>query len=187
MDIDEEHIISLLKKKDEKAMEIIYDRWAGAIYGMIVKIVKDESLAQDTLQNVMLKIWKNSDQYQSTKSKLFTWIYQIARNSSIDAYRKTSKNTTENIQGANQFVSTIESDSILHSNELKQKINLLEPKYKEVINKLYFDGMTQIEMSEKTGIPLGTIKSRLRIALRELRAIYIEPSFVALIILLYHG
>ena len=187
MDSNEKHIIKLLQSKDSKSIELIYDQWGAALYGLILRIVKNETLAQDVLQDVMVKIWKNSHQYRPEKSKLFTWIYQITRNSSIDAYRKFSKRSTENIQSAHQFVSSLESDSILRSNELKLKINALEPKYKEVIHALFFEGMTQMEMSKNTGIPLGTIKTRLRIAMRELRALYSEPSFMVFLILLCYG
>ncbi len=187
MNTDDQHIISLLQNKNAKAIELIYDRWAGSLYGLILNIVKDEEIAQDTLQEVMVKVWKKGHLYDASKSKLFTWVYQITRNSAVDAYRKIKKRPTEKIQQDASFVSAYKSESMLQSNELKQKINSLEPKYKEVIQSLFFDGLTQREMSEQTGIPLGTIKTRLRIAMRELRHLYHEPSFIAILLILGHG
>lgn len=177
----ESYIIELLKAGDKKAIAYIYDRWADSLYGVIYNICKDEGIAKDVLQDTFLKVWQKSDSYDSEKAKLFTWIYQIARNKAIDAYRKKQKNHTENIQKANLIVSNVGSDQKLYHSELGKHISKLEPKYQEVLQSLFFEGMTHVEMSKKTGIALGTIKTRLRIALRELREIYTEPSIVIVI------
>lgn len=183
----EAYIILLLKEGDKKAMSYIYDKWADPLYGVIYNICKDESVAKDVLQETFLKVWEKSALYDENKAKLFTWIYQIARNKAIDAYRKLKKSKTENIQTANLIVSKMKSDQKLRHSELNTHISMLEPKYQEVLQSLFFEGLTHVEMSNETGIALGTIKTRLRIALRELREIYNEPSIIILISLLYGG
>ena len=183
----ESYIIQLLKKGDKKAIAYIYDKWADPLYGVIFNICKDEGIAKDVLQDTFLKVWEKAASYDPQKAKLFTWIYQIARNKAIDAYRKIKKNQTENIQKADIIVSNIKSDQKLYHSELNKYILKLETKYQEVLQSLFFEGLTHVEMSKKTGIALGTIKTRLRIALRELREIYNVPSFVILIISLLYG
>ena len=183
----ESYITELLRSGDKKAMAYIYDKWADPLYGVIFNICKDEEVAKDVLQDTFVKIWEKSDSYDPAKSKLFTWIYQIARNKAIDAYRKTKKRETEKIQKADTAVSHMKSDKSLYHSELNRYIGRLDIKYQEVLQALFFEGMTQAEMSEKTGIALGTIKTRLRIALRELREVYNEPSIVILILSLLYG
>lgn len=181
------YITQLLLSGDKRAIAYIYDKWAEPLFGVIYHICKDEAIAQDVLQDTFMKVWEKSETYDPKKSKLFTWIYQIARNKAIDAYRKTKKSRTENIQKADIVVSSIKSDQKLYHSELNKHISMLDSKYQEVLQSLFFDGMTQIEMSENTGIALGTIKTRLRIALRELREIYNEPSIVILILSVLYG
>jgi len=181
------YITQLLQTGDKKAIAYIYDKWADPLYGVIYNICKDEAIAKDVLQDTFVKVWEKSDTYDAKKSKLFTWIYQIARNKAIDAYRKIKKNRIENIQKADIIVSNVRSDQKLYHSELNKHITKLDPKYQEVLQSLFFEGMTHMEMSEKTGIALGTIKTRLRIALRELREIYNEPSIVILILSVLYG
>jgi RNA polymerase sigma-70 factor (ECF subfamily) len=183
----ESYITQLLKAGDKKAIAYIYDKWADTLYGVIYNICKDESIAKDVLQETFLKVWEKSSTYDEQKARLFTWIYQIARNKAIDAYRKIKKERTENIQTASLIVSNTKSDQRLYHSELEKQISNLEPKYQEVLQSLFFDGMTQMELSKKTGIALGTIKTRLRIALRELRDIYNEPSIIISIICMLYG
>ena len=183
----EAHIIQLLKEGDKKAIAYIYDKCADPLYGVIYNICKDEGIAKDVLQDTFLKVWEKADTYDAKKAKLFTWIYQIARNKAIDAYRKTQKSRTENIQKANLIVSNMKSDQKLYHSELEKHISMLESKYQQVLQSLFFEGLTHIEMSEKTGIALGTIKTRLRIALRKLREIYNVPMIVIISISLLYG
>lgn len=183
----EAHITQLLQAGDKQAIALIYDKWADPLYGVIFNICKNEEIAKDVLQETFLKVWEKASTYDSKKAKLFTWIYQIARNKAIDAYRKNKKNQSENIQKANLIVSNTKSDQRLYHSELATQMKMLEPKYQEVLQSLFFEGLTQMEMSKKTGIALGTIKTRLRIALRELRHIYNEPSIVIILLIMLHG
>ena len=187
MNPTDSHIIQLLQAGDKSAMGLIYDKWADPLYGIIFNICKDDGVSKDVLQDTFLKVWQKADTYNPERSKLFTWIYQIARNKAIDAYRKSSNNRAVNIQNAVSIVSNNKGDDVLYHSELNSHISKLEPKYQQVLQALFYEGMTQMEMSENTGIAIGTIKSRLRIALRELRTIYKEPSIIVWIIIMVYG
>jgi len=169
----ENEIVSLLKNGDKKAINLLYEYYADAIYGVILKIISDEEIAQDALQESFVKIWKNSKKYDPGKAKLFTWLYRIAYNTAIDKVRSLKNKNKNEVQ--------IETSSVyrITSNELNQDVldiqkhlSTLDEKYQIVINALFFEGMTQQEASEELDIPLGTIKSRLKIGLRELKKIY---------------
>ncbi len=186
MKLPNNNLLTALKKKEHWALSDLYDSYAAALYGVILPIVKDEKLAQDILQETFLKIWSKIDSFDPNKAKLFTWMYQIARNGAIDATRK-KKVHIQNIQEVEKNVSSYTSDQLLEKNELHRMMEQLEPKYKTVVSALFFNGMTQKEFSESSGIPLGTIKTRLRIALRELRFLYQESIVLFLLICTYYG
>ncbi len=169
----EQHIVELLTAEDKRAVSLIYENYSDALYGVIHKIIKDPDLAQDVLQESFIKIWKKAKTYDASKAKLFTWLYRIARNTAIDKYRSTSSKFEKEIQieESNVYklsVMSLNQDTI----DLKKHIAALDSKYQIVLNALFFEGMTQQEASDELEIPLGTIKSRLKIGLRELKKVY---------------
>ena len=178
------YIIQELKSNPERGMALLYDNYASALYGIIYRICKNETNAQDALQDSFIKIWKGIDSYDSNKAQLFTWMYTIARRTAIDQYRKVKKQNTIDIQEVNFDVSQ-SVNSPIDTIDIKDKMAALDIKYKDVLLGLFFEGYSQREWSKKTGLPLGTIKTRLRIAMRELRKSYLQMvvSIITLIII----
>jgi RNA polymerase sigma factor (sigma-70 family) len=169
----EKEIVSLLEKSDKKAISLLYDYYSDALYGVILKVITDEDTAQDVLQESFVKIWKNAKKYDSTKARLFTWLYRIAYNTAIDKVRSLKNKSGKEVQIETSSVYKITSNELNQDVlDIKKHLNGLDEKYQIVINALFFEGMTQQEASEELDIPLGTIKSRLKIGLRELRKIY---------------
>ena len=136
-------------------------------------MVKDEDLAQDVLQESFVKIWKKSDSYDATKAKLFTWLFRITRNTAIDKLRSINTKSEKEIQ---IDVSNVYNVGIQSTRpelmDVRENLDKIDDKYQIVLDALFFQGMTQQEASEELDIPLGTIKSRLKIGLRELKKIY---------------
>ncbi|UOY07476.1 RNA polymerase sigma factor [Muricauda sp. SCSIO 64092] len=169
----EKHIVELLQERNEKAISLLYDNYADTLYGVAYKVVKDEDLAQDVVQESFVKIWKKSDSYDSTKAKLFTWLFRITRNTAIDKLRSINTKSDKEIQMDVSDVYNLGEQSIRPEFiDVKKNLGRLEPKYRIVLEALFFEGMTQQEASDELDIPLGTIKSRLKIGLREMRKIY---------------
>lgn len=171
--LSEQHIIDLLQSGDKKAISLIYDRYSAALYGVACRIVKSEEIAQDVLQDAFIKIWKNASSYNRTKGTLFTWILNITRNTAIDKTRSIHFRYKGKVQPIDHFVNNSEA---VFSHEMnvnhigvRKKIEILEDKYRTIIDLIYFNGYTQREVAEKLDIPLGTVKSRVKIAFRELR------------------
>lgn len=169
----EEEIIDLLQKKDEHAFAYLYENYSAAIYMVIKKIISIDSLAEDTLQDTFVKIWKGINSFDSTKGRLFTWMIKIARNTSLDVVKsKDFKNSRKN-QEVTEFVYDLKQDNAtlrrLDSVGLKNVINKLKEEYRIIIDMSYYQGYTQVEISEHLNIPLGTVKTRARNALMALK------------------
>jgi RNA polymerase sigma factor (sigma-70 family) len=181
----ENHIVELLHERNEKAISLLYENYSDTLYGVAYKVVKDEMLAQDVLQESFVKIWKKADSYDPTKAKLFTWLFRITRNTAIDKLRSSKTKTDKEIQ---LDVSDVYKVGIEGINpdfiDMRENLSKLDSKYQIVLEALFFDGMTQQEASDELEIPLGTIKSRLKIGLRELRKIYIEPVILLFLLTL---
>ncbi len=169
----EQHIIELLEAQDERAIGLLYDHYADALFGVAIKVTKDEVLAQDVLQESFVKIWKNARRYDASKARLFTWLFRVVQNTAIDAVRSRQRKATKEIQIDDSNVYHIPSTKFaIEHLDIASHANGLEDKYRVVIDALFFQGMTQQEASDELNIPLGTVKSRLKIGLRELRKLF---------------
>ena len=169
----EQNIVQLLEKGDKTALNLLYQNYADSLYGVILKVTNDEEMAQDALQETFVKVWKNSKKYDQTKAKLFTWLYRIAKNTAIDKVRSYNNKFSKEVQidKSNVYIlptSNLNQDVL----DLREHVSRLDDKYQVVLKALFFEGMTQQEASEELDIPLGTIKSRLKIGLRELKKVY---------------
>ena len=182
----EKHIVELLQERNEKAISLLYEHYGDTLYGVAHKVVRDAELAQDVLQESFVKIWKKSDSYDSSKAKLFTWLFRITRNTAIDKLRSVNTKSDKEIQIDVSDVYNLGVDSTRPEFlDVRENMEKIEQKYHVVLDALFFQGMTQQEASDELNIPLGTIKSRLKIGLRELKKIYGSSMvFLPLIILL---
>jgi len=169
----EKQIVTLLQNSDKKAISLLYENYADALFGVIKKIISDDDTAQDVLQETFVKIWRYAKKYDSSKAKLFTWLYRIAYNTAIDKVRSQKNKKNNEVQMETSSVYKVTSNELNQDVlDIKKHLSSLDDKYQIVINALFFEGMTQQEASDELDIPLGTIKSRLKIGLRELKKIY---------------
>jgi len=180
----ENHIVELLRERNDKAISLLYEHYGDTLYGVAFKVVRDGELAQDVLQESFVKIWKKSDTYDASKAKLFTWLFRITRNTAIDKLRSINTKSEKEIQ---IDVSNVYNVGIQSTRpellDVRENLDKIDDKYQIVLDALFFQGMTQQEASDELDIPLGTIKSRLKIGLRELKKIY----GTALCLLLWAG
>ncbi|WP_299778303.1 sigma-70 family RNA polymerase sigma factor [uncultured Formosa sp.] len=169
----EQEIVGLLKHGDKKALTLLYQHYADALLGVISKVITDPDLAQDVLQESFIKVWKKAKSYDPSKAKLFTWLYRIAYNTAIDKIRSLSNKENKEVQIEDSNVYKISAEGLNQDvMDIQKHLRSIDPKYNIVLNALFFEGMTQQEASDELNIPLGTIKSRLKIGLRELKKIY---------------
>jgi RNA polymerase sigma factor (sigma-70 family) len=171
--LSEEELITALKNRDTIAIKALYDMYSGALFGVISRIVTPTELAEDLLQETFIKIWNSGHSYDSSKGRLFTWMINIARNLSIDKLRsKDFKNTSKN-QDIENNVDFIDEQKKVDFNAdtlgLKELVTDLKPDFKAVLDMVYFKGYTHVEAAEELNLPLGTVKTRVRMAILELR------------------
>ncbi len=172
----ESELVTLLKQRHESAFNYLYDHYSGSLYSVIISIVPDRELANDLLQEVFVKIWRQIESYDNTKGRLFTWMLNVARNASIDAVRsknyqhsQQNKELTENIYDEGGSTET-NTDKI----GLRKIVQKLKQEYRVLVELSYFQGYTQDEIAKMLKIPLGTVKTRLRAALIQLKQV-IKP------------
>ncbi|OZV69153.1 RNA polymerase sigma factor [Winogradskyella aurantia] len=169
----EQKIIDYLEKGDKRALDLLYEHYSNSLYGVILKITVNEEIAQDALQETFIKVWKNASKYDPDKAKLFTWLFRIARNTAIDKLRSFNNRYQKEIQIDNSNVYILPTGKLNQDVlDIREHVGRLDEKYQIVLDALFFQGMTQQEASEELDIPLGTIKSRLKIGLRELKKVY---------------
>lgn len=172
---NEDRLIKSLKHKDEQAFNYLYDNYSAALYGIVIKVIGSVEEANDLLQEIFIKIWRNIDNYDSKKGRLYTWMLQIARNTAIDKLRSSGfQRENSNVSLAhNPLVTTESSSDNIHIDHLglKDIVQKLDKNYQLIIELAYFKGYTQQEIAEMLKIPLGTVKTRSRKALIELKKI----------------
>ncbi len=173
-----ETLISQFKKKDEKAFETLYHMYSDSMHGVIYNIVRDHNIAEEVMQDVFIKAWNNASSYASEKGRFFTWLLNIARNSAIDKTRsKSFKNSRKNLD-VGYFVDILETSESLDDKTdaigITKYVSNLAKKCIEIIELLYFKGYTQKEASETLDMPIGTIKTRNRNCIKELREMVLE-------------
>ncbi len=173
-----EVLISKFQQKDEKAFTELYRMYGDSMHGVIYNIVRDHAIAEEVMQDVFIKAWNNANSYSAEKGRFFTWILNIARNAAIDKTRsKAFKNSKKNLN-AEYFVDILQhTDSLDDQTDaigIKKFVSQLAKKCIEVIELLYFKGFTQKEASEALDMPIGTIKTRNRNCIKELRTIVLN-------------
>ncbi|MBC7873790.1 MAG: sigma-70 family RNA polymerase sigma factor [Ferruginibacter sp.] len=167
----EHELVALLQQRNEKAFGYLYDNYSGALYGIVNSIVTDRDIANDVLQNVFINIWKKIESYDASKGRLFTWMLNIARNAAIDeirskGYRDSQKN--QSLSG-NVDVPGAVTGPVTDDVGLKKVLTKLKGDLRVLIDMSYFQGFTHEEISKVLNIPLGTVKTRIRSALIQLR------------------
>lgn len=165
-------LIASLKSQNTQAFSYLYDNYSGALYTIINQIIQNEELASDVLQEVFVNIWKKIDSYDHTKGRLFTWMLNIARNLSIDTIRSKSYQNSRKNQELPSSEVLMPGGSVIQQVDnigLKKVLYKLKQEYSTLIDLAYFKGFTHEEIAEIEKIPLGTVKTRIRTALIQLR------------------
>ncbi len=161
-----------LRTGDTAAMSVLYDMYSATLYGVVLQIVKVEEVAEDVLQEAFVKIWKSFDKYDASKGRLFTWMINICRNLAIDTIRSKQhrvSNTSEDITASFHFSSDEFKPEHIGVRDMMDNLN---PEQKQVIDLMYFEGLTQSEIADTYNIPLGTVKTRARSAVKLLTRIF---------------
>lgn len=171
--ITENELVALLKQKDKAALGYLYDNYSAALFGIILRIIQDTKVAEEVLQDAFMKIWDKIDTYDDKKGRLFTWMLNLCRNLAIDKLRSKEIKKVGKTDDIEENVYHVEKDYLVQQSVdgigVKELLVKLRDEERLILELIYFKGYTQSEVSESQGIPLGTVKTRLRMALINLR------------------
>ena len=181
-------LIRRLQARDQAALSQLYDQYSGALYGVIIRICKNEVLAQELLQEAFMKVWIKAELFDPSKGRFYTWAYRIARNTALNALRSKKDLIQNEDLGVYEDKDACEPEPDFMA--LRGSINKLEPHHQKAIQLVYFGGLTHKEAHEEMDVPLGTFKSYVKQALKKLRDTYRKEVFVLWMlmeIMLSHG
>lgn len=174
-----DNLFNLLQQKSERGFTLLYNNYADALFSVIFQIVEKKEIAEDLLQDTFVKIWKKIDTYDETKGTLFTWMLNIARNTAIDFIRLRRNEFYKQLVNFDVLL----NDSFYHAIEtvnfnrldyivIKNRASELDNKYAVVIDLIYFEGFTYEQAAKVLKLPIGTVKTRARMALKLLKKLY---------------
>jgi RNA polymerase sigma-70 factor (ECF subfamily) len=169
-DADEVLVRRVAASGDERALSELYDRYAGLIYGAGVRYLRDRALAEDLVQDVFTAVWRSAASFDPSRASFATWVYRITRNRATDLIRRHRARVRT--VGGDAYPEPGEEDptgELSRSFDVASALSRISPVHREVLVLAYFHGLSQSEISRRTGTPLGTVKSRTTAALRALR------------------
>ena len=184
----DETLVIQVARGNPAALEVLYDRYASTVLGISVKVIGDQALAEDVLQETFWRVWQSASTYQSQRGSFTGWLFRISRNLAIDAYRRRNVRP-QAIMSANGSDPLIDetpdpdmdvaeqAQSILKNRQIRKALASLPGVQRQVIEMAYFYGMTRQEIAEATGEALGTIHTRARLALQKLRGEFERDEF----------
>lgn len=162
---------------DETALGALYDRWVRSLYSLVLHLLGDRDEAEDVVEETFWQAWRKADSYEPSKGAVSTWLLTIGRRKALDRLRSRKRNREDPIEGERGFDHLVSESkdpaSEAEGSELRENVRTalgaLPAEQREVLELGYFSGLSQAEIAEKTGQPLGTVKTRTRLAMQKLR------------------
>ncbi len=171
--ISDEALVSLVASSDDEALAELYDRFGGVAYGLALRILRDDALAQDAVQDAFLGVWRTAHRFLPERAKASTWILTLVHRRAVDLVRRENVRRGEPLEHAPEPAApeTVEGEATLgfQRRVVQEALKGLPPEQREALELAYYGGLTQSQLAERLGQPLGTIKSRMFMGLARLR------------------
>ena len=177
--LSDDALLALVARSDEAALAALYDRFARMAYGLALRIVRDENLAQDAVQEAFLTLWRSGDRFLAERAKPSTWILTLVHRRSVDLVRREERRRGEPLEDiAPGDAAGTDEEAALRDRRraVQEALRRLPDEQREPIELAYYGGFTQSELAERLGQPLGTIKSRMFTGLTRLRELLAEAG-----------
>jgi RNA polymerase sigma-70 factor (ECF subfamily) len=170
-------LIAKVMRRDRRAFDLFYDRYAQIIFNLCTRILKDENEAEDVMQEIFVQIWKDADRFDASRASVKTWLFTIARSRALDRYRSRKVSHQRVSDQSEEELPQLSSGQDLQQTNVMQQyvitvLRQLSREQRLVLELSYYEGLTQEEIAERLGEPLGTVKSRIRSALQKLRGLF---------------
>ena len=178
--LSDEALVALAARSEQSALAELYDRFGRPAYGLALRILRDESLAEDAVQEAFLTLWRTSARFVPERGKASTWILTLVHRRAVDLVRREERRRADAIDQAPEQVSrdAVDEEALLRlqRERVQDALRKLPDQQREAIELAYYGGFTQSELAERLGQPLGTIKSRMFMGLARLRELLGEPG-----------
>jgi len=166
---DDRRLAKRLRRREPDALREVYDAFGGAVFGFLMQMLDDRATVEDVQQQVFLEVWQHSDSYDPRRASLLTWILVIARSRAIDHLRRRIPEPRDPIGGIALFEEGDEYvDELLEHWRMAHLLRTLPDEEADLLRRRFYEDRTQVEIAAATGIPLGTVKSRMASGLRRL-------------------
>jgi RNA polymerase sigma-70 factor (ECF subfamily) len=169
----DEALLSLVASSDDQALAELYDRFGGVAYGLALRVLRDEALAQDAVQEAFLAVWRTADRFLAERAKASTWILTLVHRRAVDLVRRQERRRGEPLESVPEPVASeqVEEQATIRFQRqvVQEALRRLPPEQREALELGYYAGLTQSELAERLGQPLGTIKSRMFTGLTRLK------------------
>ena len=168
--VNDMHLVARIRAGDQPAMSELYDRYAKVVHAVALRILQNAQAAEDLLQDVFLQLWRNPDAFDASRGSMAAWLAVISRNRAIDRLRQRRPETDIEdcvIACAHDLAEETEHNLVVE--KVRQVLAEMNPDYRNVLELAFFQGLTHNDIAKKTGQPLGTVKTRIRAGLQQLR------------------
>ncbi|XWX03719.1 sigma-70 family RNA polymerase sigma factor [Aggregatilineales bacterium SYSU G02658] len=177
MSADPTALLRRIAQGDERALEALYDAYASRVYGLALRVMGDESLAQEVTQDVFLKVWQRPHTWNPERGQFSSWLLTVARYTAVDRLRAEALRSGRSVPLLDEFDAPTDADpDPAEHDRLRALLRRLPDEQRQVIELAYFRGLTHSELAAALNLPLGTVKTRLRAGLQKLRALLINPN-----------
>jgi RNA polymerase sigma-70 factor (ECF subfamily) len=177
--LSDEALVALIARSDESALAELYDRIGGTAYGLAYRVLRDEALAEDAVQEAFLGLWRSAGSFVPERAKASTWILTLVHRRAVDLVRREQRRRAEPLEGAPEPTEVSAEEAAwlrLERERVQAALQLLPDQQREAIELAYYGGYSQSELAERLGQPIGTIKSRMFSGLARLRELLDEGA-----------
>jgi len=165
-------LMGRIRAGDEAAMAAVYDRYSGLVYAVALRVLTESSAAEDVLQDIFMQLWRNPQGFDSARGSLGAWLSVVARNRAVDRLRQRRTDLDiDDVVIAFPTRLDDEAERNLMAGKARQALGLMPAEQRRAVEMAFFEGLTHSEIAQKTGEPLGTIKTRIRGAMISLRKV----------------
>ncbi|MBE2270605.1 MAG: sigma-70 family RNA polymerase sigma factor [Anaerolinea sp.] len=161
---------------DETALTALYGEYGGVVYSLVFNVLKNKPLAQEVTQDTFLKVWQHPDAWDSAKGQFSSWLLTMARYTAIDRLRREIRRTGKDTELYEEIIADEQDDTVIELERLQPLLHRLPHEQRQLIELAFFKGMKHSELAEALDLPLGTVKTRLRLGLQKLRHWLSEQS-----------
>ena len=177
--LSDEALVALAARSEQSALAELYDRYGRPAYGLALRVLRDDALAEDAVQDAFLALWRTAARFVPERGKASTWIFTLVHRRAVDLVRREERRRADTIEQApEQGGGSVEEEALLRfqRERVQGALKKLPDQQREAIELAYYGGFTQSELAERLGQPLGTIKSRMFLGLARLRELLGEPG-----------